>query len=266
MNFLETIINRKKSIVEEAKTILTLSEIQSLVEDVRPRRNFRLAITPDGTDINGHLKIIAEIKRASPSRGVIVSDIDPAIVANEYEKGGASAISVLTETDFFNGSYKDFQSARDAVKLPVLRKDFIVDEYQIYESLLMGADSILLIAAALSDANLENFLTIAKSMSLPALVEVHTKDELMRSIDAGAEIIGVNSRDLTTFEVSRDVAEKLVVMIPKDVVKVYESGIDRPQILSQIISLGYDAVLIGEHFMRAKDRISEVRKFVSYQF
>ncbi|MGB9591041.1 MAG: indole-3-glycerol phosphate synthase TrpC [Candidatus Kryptoniota bacterium] len=262
MNFLETIINRKKSVVEEAKTVLTLAELQSLVEDIQPRRDFSKAITADdGSD--WQLKVIAEIKRASPSKGVIVSDIDPATVARDYEEGGAAAISVLTETDFFKGSYKDFQSARDAVKLPVLRKDFIVDEYQIYESLLIGADSILLIAAALTDFHLENFISIAKSKSLPALVEVHSREELARAIDAGAEIIGVNSRDLMTFKVSRELGEKLVGMIPRDVIKVYESGIDHPHVLSYIMSLGYDAVLIGEHFMRARDRVSEVRKFVS---
>jgi indole-3-glycerol phosphate synthase len=264
MNFLETIINRKKLVVEEAKTVLTLAEIQSLVEDIRPRRNFREAITVDDDDGSGHVKVIAEIKRASPSRGVIVSDINPAAIARDYEKGGAAAISVLTETDFFNGSHKDFQAARDAVKLPLLRKDFIVDEYQIYESLLIGADSILLIAAALPDFHLGNFISIAKLKSLPALVEVHSKDELARAIDAGAEIIGVNSRDLATFTVSRQVAEKLAGMIPNDVIKVYESGVNDPEDLSYIMSLGYNAVLIGEHFMRARDRVSEVRRFVSY--
>ncbi|HEY9164782.1 MAG TPA: indole-3-glycerol phosphate synthase TrpC [Candidatus Kryptonia bacterium] len=259
MNFLETIVRQKRINVEESKGVLTPGDLMSLVSEIRPKNDFRKCIS---RETGGRVKIIAEIKRASPSKGIIAASIDPVAIAKDYEAGGASAVSVLTENNFFSGSTKDLQGVRDAVpKIPVLRKDFIIDEYQIHESLLIGADAVLFIAAALSADRLKKFIRIAKGSSLGALVEVHDMGELDTAISAGADTIGVNNRNLTTFEVSRDVSERLGRNIPKDVVSVSESGINDPEELSAAADMGYHAVLIGEHFMRAADRVAEVKRF-----
>ena len=213
MNFLEQVIRQKEAALAEAKEILSLSELTSLVSDVKPRNNFKDAVTRRS---NGPVKVIAEIKRASPSKGIIADEIDPARIAKDYKTGGASAISVLTESMFFKGSTKDFQSVREAVSdIPLLRKDFIIDEYQIYESVLIGADAILLIAAALQKEQLEKFISLAKECNLSALVEVHTMNELKMALSAGAEIVGVNNRNLATLEVSQEVSRALSLKIPE---------------------------------------------------
>ncbi|MCL4510063.1 MAG: indole-3-glycerol phosphate synthase TrpC [Bacteroidetes bacterium] len=259
MNFLEQIVNQKKALVAEAKEILSLSELTSLVSDVKPRNNFKDVITRRPTE---PIKVIAEIKRASPSKGIIAEDIDPVRVAKDYKAGGASAISVLTENVFFRGSTKDFQSVREAVPdVPLLRKDFIIDEYQIYESMIIGADAILLIAAALQKKELEKFVLLTKECGMSALVEVHTEDELETALSAGAEIVGVNNRNLVTFKVSPEVSERLARKIPPEVVSVSESGISAPSGMRAASESGYHAVLIGEHFMRAANRVVELQKF-----
>ena len=259
MNFLETIIGTKKAGVEEAKEILGLAELTSLVSDVRPKNDFKKCLLrEDGEPV----RVIAEIKRASPSKGLIALDIEPRSLAKEYSMGGAAAISVLTESSFFKGSTKDFQDVREAVpSLPLLRKDFIVDEYQIYESVLIGADAILLIVAALERSTLEKFIGLSRECGLSALVEVHKDEELDAALSAGAEIIGVNNRNLVTFEVSAQTSERIAKKIPRGIVSVSESGISDQAGVLAAGELGYHAVLIGEHFMRSADKAAEVRKF-----
>ncbi len=195
--------------------------------------------------------IVAEIKKASPSRGLLAENFEPARIARQYEEGGAAALSVLTDRDFFQGHLRDLQAARNATSLPVLRKDFTVAEYQIVEAAAHGADAILLIAAILDVHQLRAFRECAASYRMDALVEVHDESELERAVESGAEIVGVNNRDLRTFTVSLDVARRLAPSIPKGVVRVAESGIfgrDDIQALQE-----YDAFLVGESLMRASD-------------
>lgn len=264
MNFLEKIISQKKVEVEEEKKRRSFSELKKLVRGMRPRNDFRTAISRK----NGEsVKVIAEIKRASPSKGVIAENVDPVELARDYRDGGASAISVLTEKDFFKGSSLDLHNVHDSVPdVPILRKDFIIDEYQIYESVQIGADAILLIVAALNEVELKNLASAAKGLGLDSLVEVHSEKELDIALSIGADIIGVNNRDLVTLEVSAAVSERLSGRIPKGIVSVSESGIREVSGLRAALESGYHAVLIGEHFMRAKDRAAELKKFASYRF
>jgi len=259
LNFLETIVEKKKVVVEESKRVLGMEDLLSLTDNIRPSNDFRNGILKRADEWP---KVIAEIKRASPSKGVIAANIDPASVAGEYKAGGASAVSVLTESEFFGGSSKDLQIVRESVQnIPVLRKDFIIDEYQIYESLLIGADAVLLIVAALDIDTLGRFIRAARGRSITALVEVHDEKELEKALSSGADVIGVNNRNLTTFEVSSDVSGRLAREIPVDVVSVCESGINKVDGIARAAQEGYHAVLIGEHFMKAADRIGELKKF-----
>lgn len=263
MNFLESITGRKKVEVEEAKKKLSFSALKEIVRDVRPENDFKKAITRKN---GGPVKVVAEFKRASPSKGVIAENVDPVGLAKDYKSGGASAISILTEKNFFKGSALDLRNVRDAVPdVPILRKDFIVDEYQIYESIQIGADAILLIVAALDESELKNFASVAKGLGLNSLVEVHCEEELDIALSVGAEIIGVNNRDLVTFEVSTGISERLSKNIPTGIVSVSESGIGDISGLRGALETGYHAVLIGEHFMRAKDRVTELKKFTSFR-
>jgi indole-3-glycerol phosphate synthase len=259
LNFLEKIIVQKKLEVEEAKKIVPLAEMKNLVHGKRPQNNFKNAIARRGGE---PLKVIAEIKRASPSKGVIAENVDPVRLASEYKKGGAAGISILTEKNFFLGSSSDLRSVRKAVPdIPILRKDFIVDEYQIYESVQIGADAVLLIVAALDENQLKKFISVAKDLGMSTLVEVHDEKELEAALASGAEIIGVNNRNLVTFEVSSTVSEELAKKIPHKIVSVSESGIKDLPGLEAASELGYHAVLIGEHFMRAEHPSAEVGRF-----
>lgn len=261
MNFLETIIDRKRAALEAAKRDVPIDRLKSMVDGIRPRNDFKSAVSRKS---NEPIKIIAEIKRASPSKGMIAGDINPIMVARDYETGGASGISILTERDFFKGSIEDLQRVRDAVPLvPLLRKDFIVDEYQIYESLQIGADAVLLIVAALDQEQLKRFMTAAKACGLASLVEVHSDRELDLALAAGADIIGVNNRNLITFEVSAEISGDLARKIPEEIGSISESGIHDIDGLRYASDAGYDAALIGEYFMRSKDRVAEVRKFAA---
>jgi len=262
-NFLEEIVRKKKIEVETAKKKLSLSELKNIVDGLRPRNDFRSGVTRKK---DGPLSVIAEFKRASPSKGVIAENADPAAIGRDYEKGGASAISVLTEKNYFKGTVEDLQCIHDAVSsVPILRKDFIVDEYQIYESVRMGADAILLIVTALAESELKKFAALAKDLSLSSLIEVHSEEELGIALAAGGEIIGVNNRNLITFEVSNAVSEQLAKKIPDEIVSISESGIRDMSGLQAALESGYHAVLIGEHFMRAEKRADEVRRFASYR-
>lgn len=199
------------------------------------------------------IRIVAECKRRSPSRGILRDHYDPAAVAQGYEAAGAAAVSVLTEASFFDGSIDHLRAVRDAVRLPILRKDFIVTPFQVQEARAFGADAVLLIVAALDDRRLQALIELAASLGLAALVEVHDRDELTRAQQAGATIIGVNSRNLRTLEVRLSIFDELILGIANDVVAVAESGLRSAEDLRQLRTVGYDAFLIGERFMIEMD-------------
>ncbi|MBL8181662.1 MAG: indole-3-glycerol phosphate synthase TrpC [Blastocatellia bacterium] len=209
------------------------------------------------------VNIIAEIKRASPSRGVIKADIDVPNLAKRYAAGGAAAISVLTEPKHFDGEISDLVAATRAVEVPTLRKDFIVDEYQIIEAAASGASAILLIVAALTDDELSSLYRSATDLGLDVLVEVHDASEMHRAIDLGADIIGVNNRDLHSLEVSLDTSRKLIELRPDNAVMVAESGITGRDEIVQLRSLGYDAFLIGETLMRSPEVAESLGELMS---
>jgi indole-3-glycerol phosphate synthase len=206
------------------------------------------ALTKDAS-----FNVIAECKRRSPSAGVLRPDYDPGALVRTYEAAGAAAISILTEPTFFDGALDDLERARRSTELPLLRKDFIVDDYQLLEARAAGADAILLIVAALRDAELTRLIIEADALELAALVEVHDEAELERALRAGARLLGVNNRNLKTLEVSRAVAERLFEAIPADCIAVAESGLRTGADLATLRSLGYDAFLVGEHLMRTPD-------------
>jgi indole-3-glycerol phosphate synthase len=198
-------------------------------------------------------RIIAEVKKASPSKGVIKADFDPLVIAQSYEKGGANAISVLTEPHFFQGNIEYLTQIRRYVGTPLLRKDFIVDKYQLVEALVYGADFVLLIAKALSRKALKELLVYSRHLGMEALVEIHDKEDLTKAIFAGADIIGVNHRNLETFEMDMNLTEKLMPLIPNGKIIVAESGVDNKETIMHLSSVGVDAFLIGEHFMRQEN-------------
>jgi indole-3-glycerol phosphate synthase len=206
--------------------------------------------------------VIAECKRRSPSRGVLMAEYDPAAIAAKYERGGAAAISVLTEPTFFDGSLEHLRAVRAAVSLPLLRKDFIVDEYQLLEARAAGADAILLIVAALDQAALARLQVRAADMGLAALVEVHDEDELARAIDAGARVVGVNNRNLRTLHVDVDASYRLAARIPRDIVAVSESGLQSREDVGRLAAAGYRAFLIGERFMTDPDPVAAIQALI----
>ncbi len=228
--------------------------VETLAELAIPgRRDFRAALLAQP------IAVIAEIKKASPSRGLIAADFDPPSIAQSYERGGAAALSVLTDRDYFQGSLADMVAARAAVGLPVLRKDFTTAEYDVLDGAAHGADAILLIAAALNGQQLRRFRELAESYRMAALVEVHDEDELQLALDSGASIIGVNSRDLRTFQVDLNVALRLAPSIPASVIKVAESGIHSASDVQTLAAAGYRGFLVGEHLMRAPDPAQALR-------
>jgi len=206
----------------------------------------------------GGLAVIAEVKRRSPSRGDLDADLDPARVAASYAAGGATCLSVLTDHGYFGGSPADLIAARAAAGLPVLRKDFTVGPADLYDARLMGADAVLLIVAALSDSELASLSALAGHLGLDALVEVHDETELARALDAGASLVGVNQRDLTTFEVDSARAERMAGAIPNGVVAVAESGVGGAADAARLAKAGYQAVLVGETLVRSADRAAAV--------
>lgn len=255
--FLTEIIELKKKRLEIAKANRDFNELkQSAIAKRETVEKYRLRENLQKDQIN----IIAEIKRASPSKGVINDKIDVAEVAKNYENGGACAISVLTEEDKFKGSLDDLKTARKAVKLPILRKDFIFDEFQIYEAAEAGADVILLIAAILDDETLIRLYELSeKDLGLDVLVEVHTLDELERVKKINAKIIGINNRDLHTFKVSLDVSKELIKHAPKDALMITESGITTKDEILELQNLGFAGFLIGETLMRSGNVADEMK-------
>jgi indole-3-glycerol phosphate synthase len=221
-------------------------------------RNFRGALTANPP------AIIGEIKKASPSKGVLASgEFDPATIARQYAWGGAAALSVLTDREFFHGSLSDLEAAREAVSLPVLRKDFTLDPFHVIEGAAHGADAILLIAALLDERELRDLRELAATYRMAALVEVHDSAELDIALGSGAEIIGVNNRNLHTFEVSRKTSVDLAEKIPPNVLKISESGIQLRSDIEKLQEVGYQAFLVGEYLMRRKDRTAAVKELRS---
>jgi indole-3-glycerol phosphate synthase len=213
---------------------------------------------------SGGVKIIAEFKRRSPSAGTIRSDLSVTDVAARYERGGACAISVLTDEQYFGGSILDLGAIRENTSLPLLRKDFIIDEIQVYEAAAVGADAVLLIAAALDDPALAKLRATAEDeLGLDALVEVHTSEELRRAVGAGSRIIGVNNRDLRTFQTSLETSERLIAEAPRDRIMISESGLQNPKSLRHLRELGFGGFLIGEALMRAPDPEAALRDFTA---
>lgn len=215
--------------------------------DAPPARDFRGALGGPG------LSVIAEIKRRSPSAGDINADLDPVTQALAYEAGGADAISVLTEPDFFGGSLDDLRAVRQAVSLPILRKDFTRSPSQIWEASAAGADAVLLIVAALDDAAIAAMLATAQDAGVAAIVEAHTVEELHRAINLGADVIGVNNRDLHTFRTDLSVAENAAVHLTGDIISIAESGVSTVEGAARMAQAGYDAILVGEALVRAED-------------
>jgi indole-3-glycerol phosphate synthase len=214
-------------------------------------RGFRNALAAEAA--GGRLAVIAEVKRRSPSAGDLSIDLDPAVVAASYETGGASCLSVLTDVDFFGGSAEDLAAARAATRLPVLRKDFTVTEADVYDARIMGADAVLLIVAALDDDELGRFHRAATDLGIDALVEVHDEAELERALRVGATLVGVNQRDLVTFEVDTDRAVRVAAAMPDDVIRIAESGIRDTGDARRLRDAGYHAVLVGESLVTSGD-------------
>ena len=259
---LDDIILNKTIEVKESKNSLPLKLILEQIKDALPSRNFFNAIKP-----NGNLKIISEVKHASPSKGVFRDDFDPVQIAKSYSRGGASAISVLTDEKYFRGSLLHLKNIRAQLETPLLRKDFIIDPYQVYEARLFGADAILLIVAALDPSVLKELLDLTHSLQMNAIVEVHDDVELERALDAGGRIIGINNRDLRTFDVDLNVSINLSKKIPRDKIVIAESGISSIEDIDRLRSEGVHVFLIGETFMKAPDpgqKLNDLIKSSSY--
>jgi indole-3-glycerol phosphate synthase len=253
MSRLEEILQTKR---EEIKRLQTRrSELDRQARARKDFRSFRSAL-PQKDD---KLAVIAEVKKASPSAGVIAEEFYPIAIAEDYELRGANAISVLTDARFFQGSLEFLDAVREAVSLPLLRKDFILDEIQIVESVVSGADAILLIVAALEQTELVDLLKAATERKLDALIEVHTHDELQRALEAGANIVGINNRNLATFEVDLAVTEELCREVPDEIVLVSESGIKSARDATRVKACGVDAILVGEALMRGETSLEELR-------
>ena len=250
MDFLSEIIEQKKARLAGAKQKRPVTDLIAQAHDVR--QSSRPHALRGAMQVRGRVNVIAEIKRASPSRGVIRDRVEPASLARSYEAGGAAAISVLTEEDRFQGSLADLCEVRAAVSIPVLRKDFIFDEFQLYETAATGADALLLIVAALDDQSLSRLRGITEDdLGMDALVEVHTAEEMRRATDSGATLIGVNNRDLRTFRVSLDVSARLAHDVPRGVSLISESGMRTGTDIRNLLDMGYSGFLIGETLMRA---------------
>jgi indole-3-glycerol phosphate synthase len=213
----------------------------------------------------GRVNVIAECKRRSPSKGVLMAEYDPAVIAAKYERGGAAAVSVLTEPTFFDGSLEHLRAVRTVVSLPLLRKDFIVDEYQLLEARAAGADAVLLIVAALDQAALTRLQARSIDMGLATLVEVHDEAELVRAVDAGARVVGVNNRNLRTLQVDVDASYRLAVRMPRDVIAVSESGLQSRNDLERLSVAGYRAFLIGERFMTDPDPVKALAELIGVE-
>ncbi len=250
-DILKKILARKRQEVAERRARVSLKEIQAQAQDSPETRGFVRAL--EKNLVAGQPAVIAEIKRASPSKGLIRQDFDPAAIAQSYAQAGAACVSVLTDVDFFQGADAYLQQARAACELPVLRKDFILDPYQIYESRAMGADCILLIAAALDDVSLHAYSELAQGLGMDVLMEVHDQTELMRALACPIMMVGINNRNLRTFETKIETTLNMVGLIPRDRLVVTESGIHTKADVERMQAADVHSFLVGEAFMRASD-------------
>jgi indole-3-glycerol phosphate synthase len=250
-DILKKILDRKREEIEERRGRVSLAQIQQDASAASGPRGFARAI--EKKIAAGMPAVIAEIKKASPSRGVMREDFDPAAIARSYEQGGATCLSVLTDVDFFQGSDAFLQQARQACALPVLRKDFIIDPYQVYEARAINADCILLIVAALNDAQLEELTRLARQLDMDVLMEVHDGDELERALAIDGPLLGINNRNLRSFETKLSTTLDLLPRIPKERVVVTESGIHTPDDVKLMRDNGVNVFLVGEAFMVADD-------------
>jgi indole-3-glycerol phosphate synthase len=250
---LARIIEARRSAVAYRKRVLPEAVLRMGVTKAEPVRDFSAALTRDA------LNVITELKKASPSHGVLRSDFDAATLAAQFERAGAAALSVLTEEEFFQGDLNYLRQARKRVALPILRKDFIVDPWQVWESRATNADSFLLIVAALSQETLTELLTLGRELGMEPLVEAHTRAELDRALEAGARIVGVNNRDLRTLDVRLETSLELIEAIPDGCIAVSESGLRKHEHLAQLRAAGFDAFLVGGSLMTAPDPAAALR-------
>lgn len=249
--YLDRIVATKKEEVEQLKGRFSLNQAEKVISGLPDTKGFRAGLTKEGR--NRSMGLIAEVKKASPSKGLIREDFDPVGLALQYEEAQTDCISVLTDEQYFQGSAQYLQAIREAVQVPLLRKDFTIDYRQVYEARLLGADAILLIAAILSKGEMKELLTISRDLGMDTLVEVHDQRELETVLELDANLIGINNRNLKTFVTDLKTTEDLIAHIPKETVIVSESGISKGEEIAYLSSLGADAVLIGETFMRQAD-------------
>ena len=246
---LNDILEHKRREVEELKQHLPLSKLARIVEENKePRRSLYSALSH-----NRKLHLICELKKASPSEGILREEFEPKTLAQEFEAAGASAISVLTEKHYFKGNASFLKQIRPFTTIPLLRKDFIFDPYQVYETAALGADAFLVITMLFSNEELKKLLVLARKLKLDTLIEIHTKEELDRALEAGGNIIGINNRDLKTLQIDHAVSENLIRFIPKEVVTVIESGIETREEIARFQALGANCFLVGTTLMKAKN-------------
>lgn len=255
---LDKIIAQKVQEVARRKKTTPVSRLEDKIGRARPVRDFRVALRLEG------MSLIAEVKKASPSKGVLLEDVDPVDLAGVYESSGARAISVLTDEKFFHGSLKDLAKVRQSVSVPCLRKDFTIDEYQIYEARANSADAILLIVRILSDQQIKDYLALAEQLGMAALVETHDAAEIDRALKAGASIIGINNRNLDTFEVDYNTTLLLRKLVPGGVVLVSESGIHTREQVVRLEDGGVDAILVGEALVTSSNIRAKIRELLGH--
>jgi indole-3-glycerol phosphate synthase len=254
---LDRILDARRASIARRKRVLPEAVLKMSVKKASPVRDFGAALT------RGGVNIIAELKKASPSRGVLREEFQAEDLAKSFQRAGAAALSVLTEEEFFQGSLKNMRDARKKIEIPVLRKDFIIDPWQVWETRGTDGDSFLLIVAALSDSVLSELLALGRELGMEPLVEVHTREELDRALVSGARILGVNNRDLRTLDISLDTSFELIEEIPADCIAVCESGIRDAFQIAALRKAGFDAFLIGEHLMTQVDPAAELSKLLS---
>jgi len=262
MSILEQILRDKTDEVAEHHRRRPLAELRRLVQDLPPARDFLAVLREDGAHSKTSPRVIAEVKKASPSKGLIRPDFDPVAIAQTYAANGAAALSVLTDAKYFQGHLSFLEDIRTAVTLPLLRKDFTIDAYQVYESRAAHADALLLIVAALESGQLEDFLGLADELDMAALLEVHTVEELERCLPLQPRLIGINNRDLRTFHTDIETTLRLLPLVPSDVLVVSESGINTAADITRLRDKGVHAFLIGESLMRAPNPGVKLREFL----
>jgi len=255
---LDDIVEHKKGELKKSKEVVPLDDLQLKLKDIPPPLNFYSRAIADSSP-----KVISEIKKASPSKGIICENFDPVKIAKSYELNGAAAISILTDEKFFQGSLEYLSQIKTVVNIPLLRKDFTIDPYQIYEARAHGADIVLLIAAILDQNQIKEYLEIVGSLKMNAIVEIHNHEELDKVIDTGCNIIGINNRNLKTFEVDLSTTVELITYIPKDILVISESGISDPDDIRMLRKLGVNTFLIGESFMKSGDPGGTLQKYIN---